>query len=484
MMTLGLLVGSQQLSAQLTNLGMLYVGDNAILYSEGNVTNNAGATFEFSGTNAPYMEFKGDFSNSATGNFERGAGKVMLTGSSNQQIVSGGDGFYLLEVNKPSSNLVIQDQTSVHAQLNLTNGLVQTTTNKELILEAGANVSSGSVTSYLEGPVLVKTAGTSEVTLPSGKNGAFAPCAITPSTSSPATWNVEFVNAGHPNSSDGVLAPLHHVSDFLYWNIGRTAGTPNARIRLYWNATTGHGSVVAPSDMMIGRWNGTQWEAAGSSTYTYTATGNAGAGNVISNEFESSFGVFTLASNTSTSVLPVELLDFQAVYNAERDAVEVWWSTATELNTSHFVVERSADAKVFEAIAEQPAAGFSNNELQYQDLDAATLQGVSYYRLKSIDFDGSFEYSPVRSVHLRQGANNSFSVYPNPVRRGDRLHVAGTTKWMEVQVLNSAGAVVQSWQGMPGTDAMPIAQTLQAGMYMVRLRSADGSTTIQRLIVL
>ena len=328
---LSVLMASKPLSAQITNNGTLHLDENAIVFSTGNIDNNAGATRNCASSNAPYLELHGDFTNANTATFQRGTSKIMVSGSSDQSITSGGDGFHLIEVNKPSGEVTIQDQTPVFLQLNLTNGFVQTSNGNELVIEAGAAIHGGSTTSYLEGPVLVKTAGTSEVVLPSGKNGEYAPCAIILSASGPATWKMEYFDTGHPNSSDGLPTPLHHVSDFLYWNIERVSGTPNARVRLYWNATTDHGSVVAPSDMMIGRWNGTQWEAAGSSAYTFTATGNAGAGNVISNEFESTFTTFTLASNTSTNVLPVELLDFQAVYRAERGAVDLWWSTATEL---------------------------------------------------------------------------------------------------------------------------------------------------------
>ena len=108
--------------------------------------------------------------------------------------------------------------------------------------------------------------------------------------------------------------------------------------------------------------------------------------------------------------LPVELITFNAKLNSKQ-IVDINWSTASEINNSYFTIERSSDAKNFEIVKTVAGAGNSTVILKYYSFDEKPLPGISYYRLKQTDFDGSFEYSEIISVK-----NNSatFNVYPNP----------------------------------------------------------------------
>lgn len=103
-------------------------------------------------------------------------------------------------------------------------------------------------------------------------------------------------------------------------------------------------------------------------------------------------------SGGSLNPLPVELIEFTA--ETKDDHVEIRWTTASELNNAEFIVERSADAVTFETLISVPGAGNSNVTRQYVQLDKLPLPGVSYYRLKQIDFNGEFEYSEIRPVNF------------------------------------------------------------------------------------
>ncbi|TVR80751.1 MAG: hypothetical protein EA412_04450, partial [Chitinophagaceae bacterium] len=98
---------------------------------------------------------------------------------------------------------------------------------------------------------------------------------------------------------------------------------------------------------------------------------------------------FTLGQAQITP-LPVELIAFDAV--KEGTAVSVYWATATEIDSDHFIVERSANAEDYKAIEIVEAAGNSVEEIFYQVKDEDPYHGVNYYRLKQVDFDGSHEY--------------------------------------------------------------------------------------------
>lgn len=74
------------------------------------------------------------------------------------------------------------------------------------------------------------------------------------------------------------------------------------------------------------------------------------------------------------------------------------WQTATEINNAYFYIERSADGARYEAIGQVPGAGTSTVINTYTYTDEQPLSGVNYYRLRQVDFDGQYAYSPVVSV--------------------------------------------------------------------------------------
>lgn len=99
--------------------------------------------------------------------------------------------------------------------------------------------------------------------------------------------------------------------------------------------------------------------------------------------------------------LPISLVKFTADKVAEK--VKVQWTTATEINNDKFIIERSADGKNFEHLAELSGAGTSKELNAYEVVDASPLKGTSYYRLTQIDFDGRSEsFAPV-AVSGKQG---------------------------------------------------------------------------------
>jgi len=104
------------------------------------------------------------------------------------------------------------------------------------------------------------------------------------------------------------------------------------------------------------------------------------------------------------SALPVEMMYFNADYNRVDNAVSLLWATASENNSSHFVVSRSVDAKSFEEIAWVGAAGNSSiiNEYEYTDVFVPNFSTV-YYKLTQYDFDGSSYDKDIIAVLIENG---------------------------------------------------------------------------------
>lgn len=107
---------------------------------------------------------------------------------------------------------------------------------------------------------------------------------------------------------------------------------------------------------------------------------------IISSDF---FRSWTLSDINDP--LPVELLDFQVACNGT-EGVKVEWATASEINNSHFVVERSEEGIFWEIISpEVHGAVNSNVQNNYSFIDNNPARGINYYRLTQVDFDGTTE---------------------------------------------------------------------------------------------
>jgi hypothetical protein len=94
------------------------------------------------------------------------------------------------------------------------------------------------------------------------------------------------------------------------------------------------------------------------------------------------------------------LLFFEALANDNH--VKTRWATASETNNDYFTVERSADAIDFQPVGIVDGSGQSNALIQYDFTDAEPLPGLSYYRLKQTDFDGSATYSEIKPVRFTE----------------------------------------------------------------------------------
>jgi hypothetical protein len=112
--------------------------------------------------------------------------------------------------------------------------------------------------------------------------------------------------------------------------------------------------------------------------------------------------------------IPVELTSFTA--SLEGEAVALAWSTATETNNAGFDVERSTDGETFTAIGFEPGVGTTEEAQSYRFVDRdAPFATTLFYRLRQVDTDGTFEYSPVVEVEVTPSAVALLPVAPNPV---------------------------------------------------------------------
>lgn len=145
----------------------------------------------------------------------------------------------------------------------------------------------------------------------------------------------------------------------------------------------------------------------GGNLFSVAAIGDDVQGELYAAQIGGSGALYKITS----TVLPVDLINFRGSVNNNGSLLT--WSTASEVNSSSFILERSIDGSIFQAVGDIPASGNSSTDRKYEYLDLHNLSGKIFYRLKVVDKDASFRYSEIISV-LHE-SSFSFQVYPNPV---------------------------------------------------------------------
>lgn len=195
-----------------------------------------------------------------------------------------------------------------------------------------------------------------------------------------------------------------------------------------------------------------------------------------------SAGALQNTSDTLTyiraSALAVTWGNFSAVKAG--DAAHLSWSTLQELNTGNYIIERSSNGTDFYTIGTLKAAGNSTATSSYTYTDETPLQGNDYYRIKQVDKNGSFTYSPVRLL-VFNGLTGKITVTPNPATDRIAVTVTGNTKSLTISLINNAGqrVGVYNMQGQYGQFALP---GIAAGVYYVRI-NGQGVAYQQKLLV-
>jgi regulation of enolase protein 1 (concanavalin A-like superfamily) len=190
--------------------------------------------------------------------------------------------------------------------------------------------------------------------------------------------------------------------------------------------------------------------------------------------------------------LPVELMSFSAVSNPFQNRVDLRWETATEVNNSHFIIERSLDGRVFGAIGQVSGAGNSVSTQRYEAFDTDPELGDMFYRLRQTDFDGSFQYSNVVEVAYSEGVQSHLSAYPIPAHQGTEIQteffLPGAQEAI-IQVINQAGQVmdVSEYPLLASAGEVQIStEHFTPGLYLIHVFDKDQTDVYQstKMIIL
>lgn len=180
---------------------------------------------------------------------------------------------------------------------------------------------------------------------------------------------------------------------------------------------------------------------------------------------------------TGGNPVPVTLTYFTAV--KQNNETKLSWQTASEANSSYFIVEHSVNGTDFSAIGKVNAAGNSSYIINYSFLHTSPVKGNNYYRLKQVDLDGKINIYPVRLVHFGSSDIMDITLFPNPA--SDKITLRSSQPGIrDISLINLAGQIIKRQQ--PGDNQQQFdidISGLPKGTYVVLVNAGDGTKALR-----
>jgi fibronectin-binding autotransporter adhesin len=435
------------------------------------------------GTSNFNIDVKGNWSNSG-GSFNAGTGLVTFSGTSAQSISNNTQSFYNVTFNNTfagTAAIILNEDITITNQCTMTDGIISTGTNKLILTNTTAsNLTGYSSACYVNGNLRRSiTNNTSTYAFPVGSSAYQLAEIINNNMTTTTTLDAKFGTLTNHfdaeiTACDGILC-YTSASFAGMWTIDANANPGSGSYDIYCYITNITGMVdneFAILKRPVGT-SASSWiaETAGS------INADNGLGRLVSHGYAlrksiTAFSEFAIGRKQSGVALPIQLVNFTASLN-ENKTVDIKWTTATEINNDYFTIERSADGINFVAIATISGAGNSATTIRYNHVDFFPLKGISYYRLKQTDFDGTSTCSKIVSVTIEnEVVNVDWNIYPNPVIRGNKLNItsSATDKHYEIQLIDlTSGKIVCHHKTTHDIDELHLDENLIPGIYFARI---------------
>lgn len=182
--------------------------------------------------------------------------------------------------------------------------------------------------------------------------------------------------------------------------------------------------------------------------------------------------------NYTSILLPVELANFTA--KLQGNASVLHWQTLMENNSKAFVIEKSYDGMHFLLTGMVPAKGVSNVPVKYTYKDVAVdlTKKQVYYRLKLLDKDATYKYSPIVKIVLNKTNNHSF-VYPTLLHAGENImirYAAENAGTIHLQLIDADGKIIQQQSAglLAGLQTIKVETNKLSTKGIVYVRVANG----------
>jgi hypothetical protein len=178
----------------------------------------------------------------------------------------------------------------------------------------------------------------------------------------------------------------------------------------------------------------------------------------------------------SSTALAVDLKSFSITKNNSKNNLA--WQTTSEKNNAQFNVEHSADGESFFKIGEIKGKGNSTVEQKYFFTDPNPLQGINYYRLKQVDFDGTTTFSKIVSIDNSGRGQKKVKVYPSITDSEVNVELSDLGK-TEITIRDVSGRLILSKNTEGVTNQILDLSSFINGLYFLSVRTSDTTETVK-----
>ncbi len=287
----------------------------------------------------------------------------------------------------------------------------------------------------------------------------------------PATATVCGISVTMERNASGLLVGSSIKDNNVYIIKGGASVGTNHALGGAWSASDGLTAYGGSGDT----W-GTTWTPADINASNFgvaiSASLNAGLASLVltANIDVISINVFYVASP-----LPIEMLSFNG--KLEGDKVKLEWQTASEINSHYFFVEKMNSQYEWSTIGKLVGAGTSADFHSYESYDNE-LADINYYRIKQVDYDDSFAYSPIISVDHNPKKTDALTIYPIPATA--YLHIEARDKIETIELISDNG-IVSLTETQLNEDHELNVSGLAAGLYMMKVYT-DKDVLVKKFI--
>lgn len=235
---------------------------------------------------------------------------------------------------------------------------------------------------------------------------------------------------------------------------------------------TSNAGNTSPFSFALNAGNGVQLNAGDSLTIrVYFSCGSTSAGRyaVIKN---------VQAKGLMPVNLPLKITNFELKMMNEQQILNAW-TTTSEINTSHFIVQRSIDGRNFETVGKVAAVGVSSYSFVDNKLPIVNDKLMLYYRLQVVDKDGSYQLSDVKQIMINN-KKQAINIYPNPAKSAVTIDCKNVK---EISIIDDLGRkVYQSLLNNQSFKTVDL-KSIKKGFYIVEIITIKGEVTREKLII-
>lgn len=331
-----------------------------------------------------------------------------------------------------------------------------------LSVSSTASFTGFSSSSHIQGPISIGSFASSKF-IPIGDNDAgtdyYRPLILDPDASMAIT--AEYTRSdptaiSSTYDTDGTDNP-QAITTSGYYTI-EFGATGTVDIGLYFDAA--QDAITGSSDLIVAKYDDSANEWVGYPSSTFGA--DYILATVTIDDLADTY--FTVASVTG-SLLPVELLSFTAAY--QKSEVVLNWTTASELNNERFEIEHSRNGIDFSKIGQIAGAGTVNSKQDYQFIHINPLSPTNYYKLKQVDYDGTFAYSRMITV-ASELFDDALQIVENPVKNQSlRFNYRGSSE-VSIRIFSLSGNEFKNNKITSSSEGFQVDTAhLPPGMYLL-----------------